>query len=42
MGPVEYKDTQMKVFYTIQNDLVDHHDYSELSRYFNITYEVVK
>lgn len=42
MGPVEYKDTHMKVFYTVKNDLVDHFDSSELSRYFNITYEVVR
>ena len=42
MGAVTYSDTQMKIFFTVQNTELDHFDSSELSRYFNITYQVVR
>ena len=38
MGPVTYRDTHMKIFFTVQNTDLDHSDSSELSLYFNITY----
>ena len=41
MGPLAYGETHMKFVYTIQNEAADHFDSSELSRYFNITFQLM-